>query len=350
MRGHLNVAPVNQLLRLPTRVPGVELRLRFRVHDPDIQGLEAFLVTRKGIDTLAGPPDPTRETQVAFLSAFEERHPGRCATQLQKLRRQGHPITSLVLVHNTMVEPEYRGQGMGRILYRAVAEALAARGFAFGPHDCLWRGVTSAGARKAWTELCREYPSTTGAGERARPVVFGVSRSGSRALEPRMVDERQKGPFFVRDQYFAEGMSQIRFGKAKGIGRKAAQEFIMVLKSWTKDVTLSVDTARVEAFYRIHGIADAAPAAFIDLIKLGRDVPRRTGLGQAMFDRMLTEARARGVRVLLLVGKRFTGEASPTPFWIKNGFVLLEDGLALRPHDPKHSLGAGDITLMGRVL
>jgi hypothetical protein len=173
-------------------------------------------------------------------------------------------------------------------------------------------------------------------------------------LEPSFVDEERSGPLTIRSQFFGDvGMSMARYGRARPVARKASAEFIMVIKTWTKDTTLSASyTTPVEQFYARHEIRDADSAVYLDVIRLNRGIARGTGKGQQIFDRVLFQAQGQGARVCLLVSKHFMGDPrGPYDFWVKNGFEPLCDGIDMvLPQHRKNVLERRDIVLMGRIL
>ncbi len=181
----------------------------------------------------------------------------------------------------------------------------------------------------------------------------GHSGSRSLTLTPSLVDERKSGAFIARSEFFDVGMSVVRFASTRAVALKATQEFVGTLKSWTKDSTMSVDPTAARDYLARRGVGDRDPAAYFDLVRVNRGVPRGAGNGQAMVDRVIAESENRKVRVILLVSKHFYGDPSPHAFWVKNGFETIHDGVDLlapgwsRGEEP---LGPGDVVLMGRVI
>jgi GNAT superfamily N-acetyltransferase len=144
----------------------------------------------------------------------------------------------------------------------------------------------------------------------------------------------------------------VSFGSARVMRRMASAEFVMVVKSITRDRTLSASwTAPVDRFYAEAGVGTADPVLFLDLLQVPA-AHRRTGRGSALVAYVLDEARQQGVRAVLLVSKQFFADPSPAPFWRNQGFVSLSDGAAIGAV----AMGRGrvlrpdEVVLMGRAL
>ena len=185
------------------------------------------------------------------------------------------------------------------------------------------------------------------------PWMRRTPQAGSRAIEPGLVDEVSRGPLRVRSQFFSEGMSIAAYGSARAVRKKVAEEFVMIVKSFTKDRTLCAKWVppALDDFYRDHRIQPTDRAVYLDLVRLPA-TGRGRGLGRAMVERILDRARGEGAHVALLISKHFEGSERPLEFWVRMGFVPLADAPELDAAvlGRGKAIEPGDVVLMARAL
>lgn len=188
-----------------------------------------------------------------------------------------------------------------------------------------------------------EVPSSVGAALKARlgvPPALHVFVTRSGGLD--------------HVQWAVEGGGTVLFsvGRAAGLRRKVAAEFVLVIRSITRDATLSASWAvPIDTFYARAGVNPSDRVLYLDLLRLPTP-SRGVGLGTALVEALLQKARADGVVAVLLVSKQFAGEPSPVAFWQARGFVPLARAHDVRPHPQGRGrpVGEDEVVLMGRSL
>jgi GNAT superfamily N-acetyltransferase len=101
--------------------------------------------------------------KIGWLNLHETLSARDCQSDIDALEAQGYKSYKIWQVVQSRIEEEFRGQGLGKELYRKALEEVGRRhGRSFVvPYACtMGSGSTSKDALRVWTSLAREYPSS----------------------------------------------------------------------------------------------------------------------------------------------------------------------------------------------